>query len=116
MSYPEYPERRGEHVAPDGEHVADYSDRGPAGSPVVSYDDPPAWQQYRKALYVFAVGLLATLTELYVAINDGLSTQEKVHLGITFLSTLISAGGAAAIGNVYSRSTLESKLAQSRRR
>jgi hypothetical protein len=78
--------------------------------------DPPLWQQYRKTLVVLIIGLIAALTDLGVALEGGMTGQERVHVVIVFLSTLLSAGGAAAVGNSYTQAQLQAKLAEASRR
>jgi uncharacterized membrane protein YidH (DUF202 family) len=76
----------------------------------VQGDEPAWWQQYRKAILVAAVGLLAFLTDLATSrATDG--EIDWLHAMIVLVSTLLSTGGVAAVGNVYSRGQLEAKLA-----
>lgn len=100
------------------EHRADDpADEGPLGSPRVTEEEPPPkLAQYRKAVIVAGIGLLAVLTDLATsyASDDGIDGGEWLHSGIVLVSALLSAGGAATVGNTYSRSALEAKLAASR--
>jgi hypothetical protein len=86
---------------------------GPPGSPQVAdtEQDPPAWwQQYRKAVIVAGIGLLAFLVDLSASrATDG--RIDWLHALIVLVSTLLSTGGVATVGNTYSRATLEAKLA-----
>lgn len=87
------------------------TDTGPAPAAPVAPVAPPWWQEYRKAVITAAIGLLAALTDLGVALPDGVGTAEWVHVAIVFLSTVLSTAGVAAFGNTYSRETLQAKLA-----
>lgn len=75
--------------------------------------EPAWWQQYRKAIIVAGIGLLAFLTDLATsyASGDSINGGEWLHAMIVLVSTLLSTGGVAAFGNVYSRGQLEAKLA-----
>lgn len=89
--------------------MASVSGDGPA--PVdVRASGPPWWQQYRKAVVVAGIGLLAFLTDLATsrATNGEI---DWLHALIVLVSTLLSTGGVAAVGNTYSREQLEAKLA-----
>ena len=107
------------HSEHHGEHVAGEPVASPLGSPQVTEDEPPSkLAQYRKAVIVAGVGLLALLTDLgtsYASGND-VDGGEWIHAAIVLVSTLLSAGGAATFGNTYSRSTLEAKLNAARGR
>lgn len=88
---------------------------GPLGSPKVTEEEPPPkLAQYRKAVIVAGIGLLALLTDLAAsyASNDGINGGEWLHALIVLVSTLLSAGGAATFANTYSRPQLLAKLAE----
>jgi hypothetical protein len=73
--------------------------------------DPAKWRQYKKALTVLGIGLLAALGDLGYAMVDGLTGPEVVHVLFVFVGTCLSAGGAAAVGNDYTVEQLQAKLA-----
>lgn len=76
----------------------------------VQGDDPALWQQYRKAVIVAGIGLLAFLTDLATSRTaDG--RVDWLHALIILVSTLLSTGGVAAVSNTYSREQLAGKLA-----
>lgn len=83
---------------------------------VMAEAEPAWWQQYRKAVIVGGVGLFATLTDLATgyATGDRIDGGEWLHAAIVLVSTLLSTGGVAAVGNVYSRAQLQAKLAEAR--
>lgn len=84
---------------------------GRAAHVQVQATEPALWQQYRKALVVAGVGLLAFLVDLSASrATDG--RIDWLHALIVLVSSLLSTGGVATFSNTYSRAQLESKLAE----